>query len=68
VTGETPAAHLARLKVTYPAWTFWKGEQTGEYWAQPPARHEHQQLVHAATVDALEARIRDIEHDRRPPA
>lgn len=61
MSGETPAAHLARLKTTYPAWRFWKGDATGEYWAQPPAGHEHQELVSAATVDALEAKIASIE-------
>ncbi|HEY3955597.1 MAG TPA: hypothetical protein VGM53_19685 [Streptosporangiaceae bacterium] len=64
MTSETPAAHLARLKVAYPVWTLWKGEATGEYWAQPPKGHPHRELIHAADVPALEAAIGEAESRR----
>jgi hypothetical protein len=61
VSSETPAAHLARLKVSYPQWRIWRGEQTNEYWAAPPPGHDRQALVDAPDLPALEAKISEIE-------
>ena len=58
---ETPAAHLARLKVTFPSWRFWRGEHTNEFWAAPPVDSPHKELVSAPTVPELEAKVREIE-------
>lgn len=61
---ETPAAHLARLKVQHPAWAIWKSSAADEYVAAPPPG-VRQTLVIEANLPALEARILEIErrHD-----
>jgi len=57
MSSETPAAHLARLKVSYPAWSIWKGAATGSYWAAPPPGHPHGELICAPTPGELEAKL-----------
>jgi hypothetical protein len=63
---ETPAAHLARLKVQHPAWTIWRawGEET-EYRAMPP-RDTDQVLLTAPTVPELEVAIQAAERRFTP--
>ncbi len=57
MSSETPAAHLARLKVTYRTWRIWKGSHTDEWWAAPPPGHPHQILIHAETLPELEGKL-----------
>lgn len=61
---ETPAGHLARLKIAYPLWSIWRGNSTNEYLAAPPPG-VRQTLVIEADLPALEAKIIEIEsrHD-----
>jgi hypothetical protein len=65
VTGETPAAHLTRLRITFPGWSLWRGRQTGEFWAAPPSPHPHHGLIHAPDLAALEAKIIQAERGSR---
>jgi hypothetical protein len=51
---NTPAAQLARLKVTFPAWTIRPVESGTGYTAHNGATGEQ---VHAATVASLEYRL-----------
>jgi hypothetical protein len=64
MSSETPAEHLARLKIEFPAWKLWKGTSTGEFWGMPPAGHPRKHLVSAVTVEQLEERIRAAEAKR----
>jgi hypothetical protein len=53
---ETPTAHLARLRTKYPAWRFWRGDQTDEFWACPP-KDGDQMLLSASSVAVLETLV-----------
>ena len=64
MSSETPATHLARIKVTYPHWQFWQGNQTRDYWAAPPPGHPQQELLNAPDLPALEAKIVQAEAGR----
>jgi hypothetical protein len=61
MSSETPAAHLARLKIMFPAWSIWHGTATNEYHAAPPAGSGHRELVTAKSVPELETMISDAE-------
>lgn len=63
MSGETPAAHLARIKVTFAQWSIWHGTATGQWHAAPPEWHRHRELVSAPDLGALETAI--IEADTR---
>ena len=65
MSNETPAAHLARLKVQFPDWSFWKGQATGHFWATPPPDAPVQELLSARTVPELEVLVRDAESWRQ---
>jgi hypothetical protein len=60
VSSETPAAHLARLKVTYQSWALRAVEPTG-YAAH---RRDGRRSIHAATLGELENRLADEETRR----
>ena len=66
MASETPAGHLARLKVTFPLWQFWRGDSTGEFWAAPPAGHPQQALISAPDLPALEAAVIEAEGRHQP--
>lgn len=61
MSNETPASHLARLKVEFQSWRFWRGTHADEFWAAPPADSPHQELISAPTVGELETKVREIE-------
>jgi hypothetical protein len=65
MSSESPAAHLARLKVEFQSWRFWRGEHTHEFWAQPPPDSPHRELVSAPSVPELEAKVREFESWRQ---
>lgn len=66
MSNESPAAHLSRLKRSYPRWTFWKGATTGSWWAAPPKSRPGQPRLWAPSLARLEARVADEERGRKP--
>lgn len=61
MSSETPAEHLARIKIMFPTWQIWRGKTTGEFWACPPSGPSDQTLITRATLPELETAIADAE-------
>ena len=58
---DPDAAALAQLCQRFPAWTFWTGQHTGQYWAAPPRGSACRALLSADTPPALAALITEVQ-------
>lgn len=55
-----------RLMRRFPGWRAWYGEQTGGWWAMPPARLRLVRLLSSATPEDLAAQIARADPAQRP--
>ena len=62
---RSPAAHLARLKVTYSAWSISSLSKRGYRVVIPPEDGAPERILEALTLDDLERQLWEVRNPRR---